>query len=409
MICDAPTRARLAALGELVVHEDGRMPDELIERHLPDAVAILGQTDLPAERLARAPNLRAVINVEGNFLPNVDYAAARERGIHVLVASSAFAVPVAEAALGMAIDLARGIGAADRAMRAGTESYGLASNAGAFLLAGAPVGIVGFGDLGRALARLLAPFGCPVRVHDPWLPELVVRRAGAEPAGLDELLAASRVVFVFAAATSDNERFLGERELRLIRPGGVLLLMSRAGVVDFDALVHVVAEGRIRAATDVFPDEPLAAGHPARRLDGMLLSPHRAGGMPEAFLEIRRLAVADLELILRGRPRALPLHGHRSRAAGRADRRHRGDLDRHHAVQPGPARVVGRRCRRGRRRRRGRAAVQHDRGQRQPVPGDAGHARLARLARGDRRLDRADDDRARLRRARLHRRLRQDH
>jgi len=302
MICDPPTRARLEALGRLVVSDAERMPAAQVDELLPDAVAILGQTDLPAERLARAQQLRAVINVEGNFLPNVHYPAARERGIHVLVASSAFALPVAEAALGMAIDLARGIGAADRAMRAGTEAYGLESNAGAFLLAGAPVGIVGFGDLGRALARLLGPFGCPVRVHDPWLPELVVRRAGAEPAGLDELLAASRVVFVFAAATSDNERFLGERELRLIRPGGVLLLMSRAGVVDFDALVHVVAEGRIRAATDVFPDEPLAAGHPARRLDGMLLSPHRAGGMPEAFLEIGRLAVADLELILRGLP-----------------------------------------------------------------------------------------------------------
>ena len=302
MICDPPTRARLEALGRLVVSDAARMPDAQVDAHLPEAVAILGQTDLPAERLARAGRLRAVINVEGNLLPNVDYAAARDRGIHVLVASSAFAPAVAEAALGMAIDLARGIGAADRAMRAGTESYGLDSNAGAFLLAGAPVGIVGFGDLGRALRRLLAPFGCPVRVHDPWLPELVIRAAGAEPSGLDELLAASRVVFVFAAATSDNQGFLGERELRLIPPGGVLLLMSRAGVVDFDALVRVVAEGRIRAAADVFPDEPLAPDHPARGLEGMLLSPHRAGGMPEAFLEIGRLAVADLELILRGLP-----------------------------------------------------------------------------------------------------------
>ena len=62
---------------------------------------------------------------------------------------------------------------------------------------------------------MLAPLGCPVRVHDPWLPELAIRRAGAEPCALDELLAASRVVFVFASATSDNEGFLGERELRL--------------------------------------------------------------------------------------------------------------------------------------------------------------------------------------------------
>jgi phosphoglycerate dehydrogenase-like enzyme len=302
MICDAATRARLEALGELVVCDTERMPAAVVERHLPGAVAIVGQTDLPAERLARAPRLRAVINVEGNFLPNVDYAAAHARGIHVLCASPAFAVPVAEAALGMAIDLARGIGAADRAMRAGREAWGLDGNAGAFLLSGSDVGIVGFGDLGRALRRMLAPLGCRVRVHDPWLPELAIRRADAEPCGLDDLLAASRVVFVFAAATSENERFLGERELRLMPDGGVLLLMSRAGVVDFDALLRVVGEGRLRAAVDVFPEEPLPAAHPARGLDGLLLSPHRAGGMPEAFREIGRLAVADLDLVLRGLP-----------------------------------------------------------------------------------------------------------
>jgi phosphoglycerate dehydrogenase-like enzyme len=305
MICDAPTRARLEALGLLVVHEDGRMPDAMVDEHLPEAVAILGQTDLPAERLARAERLRAVVNVEGNFLGNVDYAAARAHDVHVLCASPAFAVPVAEAALGMAIDLARGIGAADRAMRAGRERYGLESNRDAFLLSGSPVGIVGFGDLGRALRRMLAPLGCRVRVHDPWLSELVIRREGAEPAALDEVLARSRVVFVFAAATTENAHLLGERELRLIPAGGALLLMSRAAVVDFDALVRVVAEGRLRAAVDVFPEEPLPAGHPIRALDGVLLSPHRSGGMPEAFLEIGRLAVADLELVLRGLPPAL--------------------------------------------------------------------------------------------------------
>jgi phosphoglycerate dehydrogenase-like enzyme len=302
MIFDSATRKRLNDLGRLVVSDDAPMPDALVEQNLPDTVAIIGQTDLPAERIERAPNLRAVINVEGNFLPNVDYAAARARGIHVLVASPAFATPVAEAALGMAIDLARGIGAADRSMRAGTERYGLESNVGAFLLSGSPVGIVGFGDLGRALRRLLVPFGCPVRVHDPWLPDVAIRREGAEPSDLDSLLRGSRVVFVFAAATSDNEQFLGERELGLLPDGGALLLMSRAAVVDFDALVREVAARRLRAAVDVFPEEPLAADHPARALDGLLLSPHRAGGMPEAFLEIGRLAVADLELVLRGLP-----------------------------------------------------------------------------------------------------------
>jgi phosphoglycerate dehydrogenase-like enzyme len=302
MICDAPTRARLEALGPLVVWEDGPMPDELVERWLPEAVAILGQTALPVSRLERAPRLRAIVNVEGNFLPNVDYGAALARGVHVLNASPAFALPVAEMALGMALDLARGITAADRAMRAGSETYGLDSNADAFLLSRSPVGIIGFGDLARELHRLLAPFGCAVRVYDPWLPDLVIERAGAAAAPLDELLESSRVIFVFASVTSENEGFLGREQLERVPLGAVLLLMSRAGVVDFDALCDLVAAGRFRAATDVFPAEPLPPDHRARELDGLLLSPHRAGGMREAFLEIGRLAVADLELIVRGLP-----------------------------------------------------------------------------------------------------------
>jgi phosphoglycerate dehydrogenase-like enzyme len=63
-----------------------------------------------------------------------------------------------------------------------------------------------------------------------------------------------------------------------------------------------VAARRFRAATDVFPNEPVGPGDPVRRLDGMLLSPHRAGGMREAFLQIGRLVVADLELVLQGLP-----------------------------------------------------------------------------------------------------------
>jgi phosphoglycerate dehydrogenase-like enzyme len=303
VMLDAPARAQLEALGELVVHEGpGRMPAEVVEAHLPQAVAIVGQTDLDAGRIARAPNLRAVVNVEGNFLPNVDYEACFARGIHVLVASPAFAPAVAEAALGMAIDLVRGITAADRAMRAGTEAYEREANHGCFLLAGADVGVVGLGDLGRELVRLLAPFRCRVRAYDPWLPALVLRLAGAEPAQLDELLRASRVVFVFAAPTTENQALLGRRELSLLPEGAALLVMSRAAVVDLDALVELAAAGRLRAAIDVWPREPVPADHPARGVDGLLLSPHRTGGMSEAFRAIGRMVVADLELVLRGLP-----------------------------------------------------------------------------------------------------------
>src|SRR6185369_1642969 len=102
LICDQATRRRLEALGRLVVSEERAMPDEVVERHLPEVALILGQTAMPRERLDRALRLKAIFNVETNFLPNIDYQRCQERGIYVLAPSAAFAQSVAEASLAMA-------------------------------------------------------------------------------------------------------------------------------------------------------------------------------------------------------------------------------------------------------------------------------------------------------------------
>jgi len=278
------------------------MPDAEVDRLLPEASIVIGQTAMSRARLDRAKHLKAIFNVETNFLPNIDYQACQERGIWVLSPTAAFATVVAEAALAMAIDLARGITAADRDFRAGAEKYGRAGNEGCFQFTGAPAGLIGFGDLGRALRALLVPFRNPVAVYDPWLPDELIRSHDCRPAPLDEVLSTSRVVFVLASATTTNQGFLGKRELALLQSGSVFLLMSRAAVVDFPELVRQAKSGRIKAAIDVFPEEPVPAGDPIRDVPDLLLSAHRTGGMPEALHLIGRMAVADAELILRGLP-----------------------------------------------------------------------------------------------------------
>src|SRR5262249_59081000 len=132
---------------------------------------------------------------------------------------------------------------------------------------GAPVGLVGFGDLGRTLRQLLVPFRTKVAVYDPWLPDDAILAQDCRPAPLDELLAPSRVVFVFASPTTENQGFIGAREFALMRPGSVFLLMSRAGVVDFPAMLAAAQSGRIKVATDVFPDEPAPQGDPIPAAD----------------------------------------------------------------------------------------------------------------------------------------------
>jgi phosphoglycerate dehydrogenase-like enzyme len=295
--------AELERMGELAIHDGlGRMPAERFDALLPEMALLIGQSDMPKARLDLASNLRAIVNVETNFLQNVDYETCFARGIHVLAPSSAFARPVAEMALGMAIDLCRGVSAADRAMRKGGEKWLLDGAEGCFSLYGARVGLIGFGDLGRAFAPLLTPFGCPIKAYDPWISDHYMASFGVAAASLDEVLATSQVIVVFAAVTSDNQGFLAKREFDLIAPGSVFLLMSRAGTVDFPEFLRQVESGRFRAATDVFPVEPAPPGERARRIDGLLLSPHRAGALPDSLYEIGRQTVADAGLILRGLP-----------------------------------------------------------------------------------------------------------
>lgn len=301
-IFSAADLARLRALGEVYLHEEGPVNDAIFEAHVVHADIIVGQFDLPAERLSRTQNLRAIVNVEGNFLPNVDYAQCFRQGVRVLNVSPVFAEPVAEAALGMAIDLARGISSADRRFRNNSEQYGLEANRDAFSLYEAPIGFIGMGDLGRAILPLVAPFRGTVRVFDPWLPAAYIESLGCRPAALEEVLRESQVVFVVAGVTSQNQGFLTREQFMSMPRGAAFVLVSRAGVVDFDAMLDVAEQGHIRVATDVFPEEPLPKGHRARSLDNVLLSPHQAGALDAVLREIGRRALADIELIARGLP-----------------------------------------------------------------------------------------------------------
>ena len=293
---------KLSELADLTIFDSAPMPAEMLESALPDAQIIIGQTDLPRERLARCQKLSAIFNVEGNFLPNVDYDYCFAHNIRVLVASPAFAVAVAEMALALALDLARGISKSDRAFRERNEIYGLESNRDCFLFTGCRVGIIGYGDLARAFRPLLRPFRCAVKVYDPWLPLREILNNDCSPATLDELLSTSDAIFVFASVTAENQGFLGAREFSLIRPGALFVLMSRAGVVDFEALVSAAKSGNLKVATDVFPEEPLPHDHPIREIPHVILSAHRSGGIQEAFTEIGNMVVSDVDLLLRGLP-----------------------------------------------------------------------------------------------------------
>lgn len=292
---------KLRSRYHIVETTDDELPG-LSDDVLASARYIIGQPPLTPEVLARLKNLKSILNVESNLLNNMPYDLVFEHGIHVLTTGAVFAVPVAEIGLGMALDLARGITDADLAFREGRELWGGEGNGSARLLTGSDIGIIGFGDLGKALNRVLSGFRARVRVFDPWLPDAILREHGVEPADLGTVMSQSDFVFVVAAVTSENRSFLGEPGFSSMRKGAAFILLSRADVVDFDALMRAVASGNIVAASDVYPEEPLPPDHPIRKLDGFLRSAHRAGALDVAFKKMGEMVLDDMEFMDRGLP-----------------------------------------------------------------------------------------------------------
>lgn len=295
-------RSRLDDWVDVVWGRDEPMPIDAARAALPNALAVVCSNWPYGDGLADATRLRAILSVSGSFPRDLDYDACFTRGIRVLSAAPAFGPQVAEMALGMAIAASREIVAGDLAMREGNEKWLHAGNESTFLLYGQPVGFIGFGNLGRCLRPLLAPFGCTISVYDPWLGDGYLRSLDVEPKGLPELLETSRVIFALAIPTVENRALLTRDLLERIQPGSVLVLISRAHVVDFDALTEYVLAGRFKAAIDVFPVEPLPATHPIRHAPGAVLSAHRAGSVPEGLWDIGRMVVDDLEALTKGLP-----------------------------------------------------------------------------------------------------------
>lgn len=294
-------RARLFDTYEVIECDPGDVAERCGGR-IADVRYVIGQPPISAAMLERMHSLRCVFNVESNLVANMPYERLFARGIHTVTTGLVFAEPVAEMGIAMALALGREVISADRAFRAGTELWGRHGNQTARQLVGAEVGIIGFGDLGKAVNRMLSGFRVTVRACDPWLPPSILQEHSAIPASLPDVLRHSDFVFVTASVTTENKGFLSAADFAAMRDGASFILLSRADVVDFDDLMAAAHEGRIRVASDVYPEEPLPGDHPVRAIPDFLLSAHRAGGLPAALRRMGDMVLEDMELIDRGLP-----------------------------------------------------------------------------------------------------------
>ncbi|MDQ7071681.1 MAG: NAD(P)-dependent oxidoreductase, partial [Rhodobacterales bacterium] len=159
-----------------------------------------------------------------------------------------------------------------------------------------------FGDLGKALNQVLSGFQIHAKAYDPWLPPSILRENNVRPTTLDDVLSNSDFIFVVASVTDGNNGFLDAGAFASMRKGAALILLSRAEVVDFTALMDAVESGHILAASDVFPKEPLPDTHRVRTLDGFIRSAHRAGALDSAFKKMGEMVLEDMDLMDRDLP-----------------------------------------------------------------------------------------------------------
>ena len=227
--------------------------------------------------------------------------------VTVTNAADPMARGVAEMALALVLTLVRRIPDYAAEMREGEIRTNEQVSEGETLL-GRKVGLVGFGRIGRAFARLIKSFEIELLVSDPYAASQAVNQSGGTLVDLDHLVSSCSVIVLAAALTPETTHLINKRRLSSMLDGTFLINVARGGLIDLEALMVELRNRRITAALDVTdPLEPLPPDHELRRLPNVILTPHIAAGGIEMRREIGALAVNEVILFAKGLPPVNPV------------------------------------------------------------------------------------------------------
>jgi glyoxylate reductase len=272
---------------------------EVILERVAGATAIVSRTSVPidGEVLDAAGSSLVVVSQFGVGYENIDLEAARRRGVRVTNTPGVLSGATAELAVTLMLAAARRVAEGDAIVRAGKwETHGADTFLGRNLL-GATVGLVGFGRIGQTVARLLSGFDVRIVYADvaEVQTDLAVQRLD-----LDELLAGSDFVSLHVAFTESARHLINDRTLALMKPGSILVNTSRGAVVDTQALVRALREGRPAAAgLDVFEGEPNVPTE-LRELPNTVLLPHVGSATDTTRDAMARLVADNVIAVLDG-------------------------------------------------------------------------------------------------------------
>jgi D-3-phosphoglycerate dehydrogenase / 2-oxoglutarate reductase len=264
----------------------------------PGIAALLVPPEIPvgARECVALPDLRIVAATSTGY-DHLDLEALSAAGIWGTHCAGYCDEEVADHAIAFVLDLLRGITILDRSVReGGWDHHPLPPRR----IAGAVLGIVGFGRIGREVARRARALEMSVLAHDPYAAHAGAE--GVELVGLEELLIAADVVTLHALLTPQSRGMIGERELQLMQPGAYLVNCSRAALVDHAALGAALVSGHLGGCgLDVLPREPPPDGEPALRWPRTIVTPHSAWFSPESEHAPYRIAGEAVAAVLQGR------------------------------------------------------------------------------------------------------------
>jgi D-3-phosphoglycerate dehydrogenase len=275
--------------------------DPLIEKHGSTAELLAGLfVPISSKVFAAMPKLR-IAGVSRAGLENVNVPEATKRGIVVFNVEGRNAEAVSDFAVGMMLAECRNIARAHFAIKNGQWRKTFSNSSWVPQLKDKNIGIVGFGYIGRLVAKKLSGFGVKCLVYDPFVAPDEIRKHDCTPVDKDTLFAESDFVTIHARMSEATKNMVGEHELRRMKPTAYLVNTARAGLLDQSALIAVLQEKKIAGAgLDVFQDEPLKPDSPFLALDNVTLTTHIAGTTKEALSSSPELLMEDINKLLTG-------------------------------------------------------------------------------------------------------------
>lgn len=266
-----------------------------------DAEMLLGLFVPVSSKLMDAmPDLK-IVGVCRAGLENVNLEEATKRGILVFNVQGRNAEAVSDYAVGLMLAESRNIARAHYAIKNGEWRKTFSNSDHVPQLKGKTIGIVGFGHIGRLVARKLKGFDIRILVHDPYVQSETFEEAGGEGADKERLFEESDFVTVHARLSKESKHMIGEEEIGRMKPTSYLINTGRAGLIDHEALLSALKRGAIAGAgLDVFPDEPLPPDSEFVKLDNVTLTTHIAGTTEEALSNSPALLMEDIRTFLTG-------------------------------------------------------------------------------------------------------------